>query len=291
MTIDQLSFSQPNPSSRVSTIPMIDNPQPNIVNVGVGLCPPLMGTFDYPPPTRNFHYMSADLDQPRDKIFQISSFRMMHFNDPWNIPSPSTKMEGTGHHGMAMPLFTEEVAYSIIQRASADLDPTPAQELDPVLEPIWSQGSLADTDSLDLFLPSDEVLIEEMTILDRPWDDPHHRYYFLLELRRIEAGEFTLTMNGDKDCPINPLAMHAVYAEGNMETIDEMIPIDISRTLGVMENIFVGVDFSLKEIQIYTDLFKEFRDVFAWSYEEMLGIGPRNVEHEITTYPDVKMVR
>jgi hypothetical protein len=51
MTIDQLSFSHPDPSSGVSTVPMIDNPQPDIVNVGVGLCPPLMGTFDYPPLT------------------------------------------------------------------------------------------------------------------------------------------------------------------------------------------------------------------------------------------------
>jgi hypothetical protein len=63
-------------------------------------------------------------------------------------------------------------------------------------------------------------------------------------------------MTRHKACPINPLAMHVVYDEGNMETIAEMIPIDISRTPGVMENIFVGVDFSLEEILIYTDLFK-----------------------------------
>jgi hypothetical protein len=37
VTVDQLSFSRPDPSSGVSTVPMIDNPQPNIVNVGVGL--------------------------------------------------------------------------------------------------------------------------------------------------------------------------------------------------------------------------------------------------------------
>jgi hypothetical protein len=43
-----------------------------------------------------------------------------------------------------------------------------------------------------------------------------------------------------------------------METIAEMIPIDISRTPGIVENIFVGADFSPEEIQIYTDLFKEF---------------------------------
>jgi hypothetical protein len=50
-------------------------------------------------------------------------------------------------------------------------------------------------------------------------------------------------------------------------------------------------DLSPEEIQIYTDLFKEFRDVFSWSYEEMPGIDPKIVEHEITTYPDAKPVR
>jgi hypothetical protein len=82
------------------------------------------------------------------------------------------------------------------------------QELDTVLEPIWAQCSLADTDSLDLVLPSYEVIIEAMTSLDRPWDDLHHRSYFIPELRQIEVGEFTLTMNGDKDFPINPLACY-----------------------------------------------------------------------------------
>jgi hypothetical protein len=50
VTIDQLSFSRPDPSLGASIVPMIDNPQPDIINVGVGLCPSLMGNFDYPPP-------------------------------------------------------------------------------------------------------------------------------------------------------------------------------------------------------------------------------------------------
>jgi hypothetical protein len=140
-------------------------------------------------------------------------------------------------------------------------------------------------------LPSDEAVIEAMTSPDKPRDDLHHRSYFLLELRRIEAGEFTLTMTGDRSCPINPLATHEVYAEGNMETIAKTIPINTSRTLGFMENVFVEVDCSPREIQIYTDLFKEFRDFFSWSYEEIPGIDPKIVEHEITTYPDAKPVR
>jgi hypothetical protein len=40
-----------------------------------------------------------------------------------------------------------------------------------------------------------------------------------------------------------------------------------------------------------THLFKEFCDVFSWYYEEMPGIDPRIIEHEITTYPDAKLVR
>jgi hypothetical protein len=50
VTIDQLSFSRPDPSLGASMVPMIDNPQPRVVNIGVGLCPYLMGTFDYLPP-------------------------------------------------------------------------------------------------------------------------------------------------------------------------------------------------------------------------------------------------
>jgi oligoendopeptidase F len=58
-----------------------------------------------------------------------------------------------------------------------------------------------------------------------------------------------------------------------------------------VENIFVGADFSPEKIRIYMDLFKEFHDVFSWSYEEMPGIDPRVIEHEIMTYPDAKPVQ
>jgi hypothetical protein len=58
-----------------------------------------------------------------------------------------------------------------------------------------------------------------------------------------------------------------------------------------MENVFVRADCSPREIQLYTDLFKEFHDIFTWSYEEMPGIDPKIVEHEITMYPDAKPIR
>jgi hypothetical protein len=133
--------------------------------------------------------------------------------------------------------------------------------LDPLLEPIWAQGSLANVDSLDLVLPSDEAVIEAMTSPDKTWEDLHHRSYFLPNLSRIKAGEFTVTMTRDRSCHTNPLATHKIYVEGNMATIAEMIPINISRTPGVIDNVFV---------EAYN------------SPEEMQGIDPQRVYHELT---------
>jgi len=97
-------------------------------------------------------------------------------------------------------------------------------------------------------------------------------------------------VNGDAPCHVNPLSMHIIYAEGNMGIIYETIPINISRTPNIVENIFVGVDCPLEEIQIYTELFKYFGDIFSWYYEEMLGIDPRIIEYNIKTYPNVNPV-
>jgi hypothetical protein len=188
-------------------VPMVDNPQAGVINVGVGLCPSLMGTFDYPPPHSDVKFI---LTHHKAEIFHVSSFRMTYFQDPWTLPSPSDTMDVIGHAGMSTPLSAAEVAYSMVQQTSATPDPIPAQELDPLLEPIWAQDSLVNTDSLDLFLPFDEDILEAMTGPNKPWDDLHHRSYFLPELHRIEAGEFTITMTGDQPCPINLLATNYV---------------------------------------------------------------------------------
>ena len=55
-----------------------------------------------------------------------------------------------------------------------------------------------------------------------------------------------------------------------------------------IENVYIGAKCSHAEIQEYIELFKEFHDIFAWSYNEMPGIDPRIVEHEIKTYPNAK---
>jgi hypothetical protein len=76
VTIDQLSFSRPDPALGASTVPMVDNPQASVVNVGVGLCPYLMGTFDYPPPQGDVKFIST---HHKAEIFHVFSFRTTYF--------------------------------------------------------------------------------------------------------------------------------------------------------------------------------------------------------------------
>jgi hypothetical protein len=146
-------------------------------------------------------------------------------------------------------------------------------------------------DFLDNSLPSDEAILEAMSGLDRPWDDMHHRSYLLPELVRIEQDEFRSNLSEMVGHTMVLFDMHGIYDEGNRENNYPTIVIDISRTPGKIENVYIGVDCYPKEIQIYIKLFKELQYVFSWSHEEMPGINPSIVEHEIKTYPNDKPVR
>ena len=93
------------------------------------------------------------------------------------------------------------------------------------------------------------------------------------------------------DVSINPFTKEGIFAKENMENISVTIPINIFVNPDVIENVHISANCSPKEIAIYIALFKEFRDVFACSDEEMLGIDPLIVEHEIQAYPDAKPVQ
>jgi hypothetical protein len=123
VTIDQLSFSRPNTALGASTVPMIDNPQAGVVNIGVGLCPSLMGTFYYPPPHNDVKFIS---NHHKAEFFHVSSFCTTYFEDPWILPSPSATMDETGHSSMSLPLSAAEVAYCLVQQDSTNPDPTSA---------------------------------------------------------------------------------------------------------------------------------------------------------------------
>jgi hypothetical protein len=81
-----------------------------------------------------------------------------------------------------------------------------------------------------------------------------------------------------------------MFYEGNLSNISPTIPLDISIKPGVVENVHIGASCFHDEVVTYKSLFQEFCHVFAWSYEEMSGIGPDIMVHEIKEYPGAKPV-
>ena len=71
------------------------------------------------------------------------------------------------------------------------------------------------------------------------------------------------------EAPKSPILTQDTLSEGNMGNISTTVMIDISIKEGVVENINLGANCTSDEVVSYTALFKEFCDVFAWSYEEM----------------------
>ena len=129
-----------------------------------------------------------------------------------------------------------------------------------------------------------------MSLDKMPWKDYHYRSSFLPPCHMVED-HFTSMVSSDIITnPQSPILTHSVDSEGNLCNITKNMPMDISAKPGISENIFIGQNSSPEEVQSYTALFKEFRDVFTWTYEEMPGIDPSIVVHEIKNYPDAKLV-
>jgi hypothetical protein len=144
----------------------------------------LMGTFDFLTPIHHVYAMSS---RPAS-IERSIPFHTSYFSDPWTLPSLTSSIEGQSHAGMAMPLSIVDIVYQAILDSSADPDPVTSQtdEEDPVLRPVWATSLSCSHDFLDETLPSNEAILEAMNVFERPWDDMHHRSYFLPILERIE---------------------------------------------------------------------------------------------------------
>ena len=56
------------------------------------------------------------------------------------------------------------------------------EEEDPYVLPAWAVESSHAHDYLDSVFPSGEAIIEAMSGVEPPWEELHHRSYFLPEL-------------------------------------------------------------------------------------------------------------
>jgi hypothetical protein len=142
-----------------------------------------------------------------------------------------------------------------------------------------------------MIFPTNEMIMSVMSMEDTPWDDGHHHSILFLEKDAIESYQRISTLSIIVVISSVLESTHDVLYEGNLSKISPTIPLDISIKPRVIENVHISASCSTDEVVTYKSIFQEFRDVFTWSYEEMLGIDPDIVVHEIKTYPNAKPIQ
>jgi hypothetical protein len=282
VTVDQLDFCTPN--ARIPTtnnIPFLGDHPVTYESVGVGLLKDssLMGTFPTPLPPTAHHISTVNM-------ISTMPYQSLESSDPWIVPSPMEfdVLSDT------MPLSPAEAAYVAIQSASPSSNNSHSLAPDAYSVPSWLDSLSSVVDYISQIFPSDKYIMEILSIDDLTWDDNHHRSSFLPPLEKIHQDICSVFPLDVTDTPQSPILTQDTFSEGNMGNISTMIVIDISIKEGVMESINLGANCTPEEVVSYIALFKEFRDVFAWSYKEMPGIDPSIFVHEIKTYPDAKPV-
>ena len=139
-------------------------------------------------------------------------------------------------------------------------------------------------------LPSDESIMAAIYLAQNPSVINHQWLYFLPNENSLRSIEVDLATDKNFHWYKSPLSMHDTYVEGNMANLLETISINIFSKPRVVENFFIRVYCKPDEIKIYTTLFKEYHDIIACNYEEMIGIDPWIVEHKIKMYLNKKLV-
>ena len=163
--------------------------------------------------------------------------------------------------------------------------------LDPYHLPYWLEPSPPTLDYISHNFPSDESIIDIINTSTSLWEDHHHRSLFLSNTSLADNDFVSLLGTDIVNIIQTPFLLKDSESEGNLCNIAKTTPIDISVKPRTIEHVHVGRNCSIEETEAYRELFKEFRDNFSWTYEEMPGIDPSIVVHEIKTYPTAKPIR
>jgi len=246
VTINQLAFFSSNSSN--GNVPYVGNTNIPYESVWVGIFKDssLMGKFSLPPP-------------------HVTSINMISTSsDPWIILTP----DQVDSFSDAMLLSPLEQAYQQVVLASTIVSKshtTLSMHLDMYSQSPWL-GSWDSLDPLNKIFPTNESIFEVMYIDETPWNDAHHLSSFLPSPSEISLCLETFVSHNPMHPLQIPFLVRKVLSKGNMGNITATMPINISIKPWIVENIHIRVSYSLEEIRVYTDLFKEFHDVFTWSY-------------------------
>jgi hypothetical protein len=181
--------------------------------------------------------------------------------------------EGHSHIRMEMPLSAVDIAYQAILYVTTDPDPPSSrmEEVDIFLDPIWVINSYIPYGCLDNTFPSYEAILEAMIGHDKPWEELHHRSYFLLELERIERDDFRSTMRKIFGHTVVLLDKNDIYVQGNMENISPTIAINISQTPGKVENFISMQIVRLKKLRFTPTYLRNSKTYFLGHMNKCQG--------------------
>jgi hypothetical protein len=249
VTIDQLDYCTPDARTQTTNnIPFLGDSKITYESVGVGLLKysSLMGTFPTPLPPTTQHIATM--------VNMISTMVHQSFesSDPWIVPSP-LEFDTLGD---TMPLSPAEAEYNAIQSTSPSLDDQHLLASTSYSLPSWLDSLSSTFDYILHIFPSDESIMEMLSIEEAPWDDNHHHSSFLPSLDEIEKDISSIFPTDIVDSPQSPILTQDTISEGNLGNISHTITVDISIKEGIVENIQLGANCSTEEVETYTALFK-----------------------------------
>jgi hypothetical protein len=178
VTIDQLDYCTPDARTQTTNnIPFLGDSKITYESVGVGLLKysSLMGTFPTPLPPTMQHITMVNM-------ILTMVHQSLESSDPWIVPSP-LEFDSLGD---TMPLSPAEVEYDAIQSASPSPDDQHLLASNSYSLPSWLDSLSSTFDYILWIFPSDESIMEMLSIEEAPWDDNHHRSSFLPSLDEIE---------------------------------------------------------------------------------------------------------
>jgi hypothetical protein len=162
VTINQLDYFTPNARTpTTNNIPFLGDSKITYESVGVGILKytSLMGTLLAPGPPTTKHIAMINM-------ILTMAYKSFKSSDPWVVPSP-LEFNALGD---AMPLSPTEASYDVIQSTSPYLDNQHLFPSNTYSLPSWLNSLSSTFDYILQIFPSDESIMEMITIDEVPVD-------------------------------------------------------------------------------------------------------------------------
>ena len=78
--------------------------------------------------------------------------------------------------------------------------------------------------------------------------------------------------------------------EAQIQPEEELKEINLGTELGSQKPIFISSQLMAQEREQLVALLQKYKDVFAWTYDEMLGLDPGLVVHSLNVDPGIRPV-